>query len=207
MSEENFKFAAIFLTGFLAFFYFLQTALNFNPAYNAFNSPIYNYFLSIFGHANLNHLFNNMFFIGLFGSIFEKLTDAKTILATFILSGLFANLSAFLFFPNSYIIGASGGAMGILAALAIYRPNKIGIVLGIPAPMYMVLLGYIIINLVGLSAATNVAYEAHLFGIVIGSIIGYRLRKKPFINQKEDNENASEWEKTIERWEEKYMKN
>ena len=135
------------------------------------------------------------------------MTSTKTFLWTFIASGLFANLSAFIFFPESSIIGASGAAMGVLAALAVYRPRKIGLALGVPLPMWAVLVAYVFINLVGLPAASNVAYEAHMFGLVIGTVIGYRLREKPYTRKIDSGEESEQdnWRERIREWEEKWM--
>ncbi|MFB6114864.1 MAG: rhomboid family intramembrane serine protease, partial [Candidatus Nanohalobium sp.] len=155
------------------------------------------------------HLFNNLFFIALFGSIYELHTSEYNLYKTFLVSALFANLAAFIFFPDSFIIGASGGAMGILAALTVYRPNQIGLALGIPAPMWAVLIIYIFINFAGLTGAGNVAYEAHLLGILSGAYLGYRQRERPLIPDEDEDsgsEQVSDWEKRIKNWEEKYMK-
>jgi len=203
--NDTFRFVALQLCLVLGAVYFIQFVTGFNPGFNASISPFYKFFTSIFGHSGLEHLFNNLFFIGLFGSILERYTSGKVFVATFLVSGLFANLSAFLFFPSSFIIGASGGAMGILSALAVYRPNQIGLALGIPLPMWAVLILYVLIQFVGLTGSTNTAYEAHLFGLVVGSFIGYRMRDKAFLDSDESEDDEEEWKSRIRSWEEKWM--
>lgn len=204
--KNRFHFVALLFTAFLGLVYYVQVLTGFNPGYNAAISPWWKFFTAIFGHSDLQHLLNNAFFLGLFGSIFERVTSGRYFLGTFIAAGLFANITAFLFFPNTFIIGASGGAMGVLAALAVYQPKRIGLVFGVPAPMWAVLGGYIFLNLAGLTGGNNVAYEAHLFGLVVGAAIGFHLRERPFLEPGEDeDEEDSEWKRRIRDWEKKYM--
>lgn len=208
---DDFRWGAVKLSALISLVFGLQVFYNLELAYKAFESPLWKFFTSIVAHGGPEHLFNNLFFIALFGSIYELHTSEKEFYKAFFLSALFANLTAFVFFPDSYIVGASGGAMGVLAALSVYRPNQTGLALGIPAPMWAVLGIYIFTNFAGVTGAGNTAYEAHLMGIVSGAYIGYRKRKKPLISS-EDGEDGEEdefsnWERRISKWEEKYMKN
>lgn len=189
----------------LGLVFLVQSVTGFNPGFNASVSPLYKFFTSILGHSGMEHLFNNLFFLGLFGSILERYTSGRFFLYTFLVSALFANLSAFIFFPNSYVIGASGGAMGVLAALAVYRPNQIGLALGVPLPMWAVLILYTLIQFAGLTGSTNTAYEAHLFGMVSGAVIGYRMRENDLLDSNKDSNEEDEWRERIREWEEKWM--
>lgn len=203
--QKEFNFAALKLCAVFIGVYALQVFYGFEPGFNAATSPIWKFFISIFGHSSLEHLFNNLFFIGLFGSILERLSSPRTLLATFLVSALFANISAFIFFPSSFIIGASGGGMGIMAALAVYRPNQIGLALGIPVPMWAALGMYILTNLAGLTGSTNVAYEAHLLGMVAGGLIGLYLRDSSDKSREEKTDEMDNWRERIKDWEEKWM--
>lgn len=208
---EDFKWGAVKLSAVLSMVFGVQIFFNIELAYMAFESPLWKFFTSIIAHGGTEHLFNNLFFIALFGSIYELHTSEKEFYKTFLISALFANLTAFVFFTDSFIIGASGGAMGILAALSIYRPNQIGLALGIPAPMWAVLIIYIFTNFAGVTGVGNTAYEAHLFGIISGAFIGYRMRRKPLISSEDEEDNEvvddefSNWDRRISKWEEKYM--
>jgi len=190
LSNENLNFTALKLCGLLTVVYILQLATGFDPGFQAYDSPNINFFLSFLGHSSLEHLFNNLFFIGLFGTLFELLTSRKTFIYTFLISAIFANFSAFIFYTDSAIIGASGGAMGLLSALAIYRPKKIGLAMGVPVPMWVVLIIYILINTAGLGVDTSTAYEAHLFGLVTGSIIGSWLRNQDSESEYDSKRNS-----------------
>ncbi|MFB6180636.1 MAG: rhomboid family intramembrane serine protease [Candidatus Nanohalobium sp.] len=205
-TEEGYSYAALQFSFLLAVVFLGQTFLDLKLGFNPSQSPAWKFLASFLAHSGPEHLLNNLFFIALFGSIYELHTSSKEFYKAFLLSALFANLSAFLFYPESIIIGASGGAMGVLAALTVYRPNQVGLVLGVPAPMYMVLIAYILINFVGLSASTGVAYEAHLMGIIAGSLLGYRQREKALLQKEDSDQEEKDWEQKIREWEEKYMK-
>lgn len=206
---EDFNWGAVKLSALLSLVFGLQVFYNLELAYQAFESPFWKFFTSIIAHGGPEHLLNNLFFIALFGSIYELHTSEKEFYKAFFISALFANIAAFIFFPDSFIVGASGGAMGVLAALTVLRPNQIGLALGIPAPMWAVLIIYVFINFAGLTGGGNTAYEAHLLGLVSGALIGYRKRGKPFVPENDEDSVSDEvgnWERRIQKWEEKYMK-
>lgn len=204
MKDQKFNFTALKLCAVFIGVYALQVLYGFEPGFNASSSPFWKFFTSVIGHSGPEHLFNNIFFIGLFGSILERLSSSRTLIATFLVSALFANLSAFVFFPETFIIGASGGGMGILAALAVYRPNKIGLALGVPLPMWAALAVYVFINVAGLTALNNTAYEAHLLGMVVGAVVGLHLRDSSERSDEEDLEEEN-WRERIKDWEDKWM--
>lgn len=202
------KFSAIHLAIILGVVYVLQVIIGFEPGFRAGVSPEWKFLTSFFGHSDMEHLYNNLFFITLFGTIYRLLTSEKIFWGTFIVSALFANTTAFIFYPDSYIIGASGGAMGLLSALAVYKPRKIGLALGVPAPMYAVLVVYILINFAGITGSSTVAYEAHLFGLVTGFVIGIWLREREDEEEKagkKADKESDNWEDKIRNWEQKYM--
>jgi membrane associated rhomboid family serine protease len=186
----------------------LQASTGFDPAFQAGQSEWWKFFASFLGHSGMEHLFNNLFFIGLFGTMYRSFTSEKVFWSTFLVSAVSANLTAFIFYPNSPIIGASGGAMGLLSALAVYKPRKPGLALGVPLPMYMTLFAYLFINFVGVTGSSGVAYEAHLFGLFTGAVFGLWLRdeEKRKKEGKTDEEVEDDgWKKRIRDWEEKYM--
>ena len=204
--NKRFNFVAVFLTISLFFVYSYQVFFDFNPGFQPGESPSINFLLSIFGHSSGEHLYNNMFFIAVFGSLYELYTSDEYFVLTFLVSGLFANLSAFIFFTDSFIIGASGGAMGVLAALAIYKPRSVGLGFGTPLPMWAILILYLFIDLTGLTTDTNIANEAHLMGMLCGFYFGYRIRENPLIPSIDlESESDEEWKRRIRDWEEKYM--
>lgn len=207
MPESDFNWTALKLCSLLTIVFAVQVFTGFNPGFKP-SEPVWKFFTSIVGHSGIEHLTNNLFFIALFGSVYERWTSSRILLTTFLISALAGNLTAFIFYPNSFIIGASAGGMGVMAALAFYKPNQIGLGLGVPLPMWAVLLSYIFIDVSGLTATTDVANEAHLLGVLAGSIIGWNLRDNRYGKEKSDsNANLREdsWKQKIRDWEEKWM--
>jgi membrane associated rhomboid family serine protease len=203
MSDERFRFGAVKLCGLLGAVFAFQVFSNFELGFRASEPVYWRFFTSFFAHSDLEHLLNNLFFIGLFGSMYEAMTSQRAMAGTFLASAVFANFSAFIFFQDSILIGASGGAFGLLAAAAVYRPNSPALALGVPMPMWAGLLLYTLVNLVGITGAGNVAHEAHLLGIVAGALIGLQLRGGDRSEEKE--EDFSDWRSRIREWERKYM--
>jgi len=198
------RFTALKFCGFLIAVLGFQVFVEPDLGFNASSSPWWKFFTSFVAHSGPEHLLNNLFFLGLFGSLYEGMTSGRTFLATFFVSAVFANLTAFIFFPETVIIGASGGAFGIMAALAVYRPNSLGLAMGVPVPMWAAFLLYLGIQLAGLTASNFTAYEAHLFGMVSGSIIGLYLHEDKDSSDDEDLEEEN-WRDRVREWEEKYM--
>lgn len=94
-----------------------------------------------------------------------------------------------------------------MAALAVYRPNAPGFAMGVPLPMWAVLVIYAFIDFAGLTGATNVAHEAHLLGIIAGGYFGYAMRRQKSREQEseDEKEEIDNWQQRIREWEEKYM--
>ena len=221
-AEDELSYVSLYLCAFLFLVYGLQTFFSLELAYRP-GVEYYRFFTSFLAHSSLEHLLNNLFFIGLFGTIYEMHTDSETVLFTFVVSAVLANFTAFVFYPETFILGASAGAMGILAALAVYRPNQIGVGLGVPMPMWAVLVGYIFIDFVGLAGTNTTANEAHLAGLLVGGLMGHRLRsnkdrskssnrsksklsKENNGSQQNEDLDIDNWETKIREWEEKWMK-
>jgi membrane associated rhomboid family serine protease len=154
---------------------------------------------SIFLHGSFEHLFYNMFALGLFGSVLERIIGGKKFLILFFVSGVIAGMGSVLFYTAS--IGASGAIFGIIGTLGILRPGmRVYMGYGVPMPMAIAVVLWAIGDLVGLFAPSEVANAAHLFGLAFGLILGFYLRKQykeTQIKRKEpkiDEEEFEEWE-------------
>lgn len=85
-----------------------------------------------FLHRGFFHIMSNMAIVYYFGTTFINLTHKKKLLALYLLGGIFSGifyLVTFNFFPQIqsntiYLVGASGSAMAILAAVATLIPNR-----------------------------------------------------------------------------------
>ena len=131
---------------------------------------------SIFLHGGFQHLFFNMFALGLFGLILENIIGSRNFLLVFFSSGIVASIGAAMFYPAS--LGASGAIYGILGTLAVLRPKMSVWVFGVPMPMFVAAILWALIDIVGMFAPSGIANAAHIFGLGFGVITGLLLRKK-----------------------------
>ena len=131
----------------------------------------------IFLHGSLEHLFYNMLALVLFGLVLEKIIGDKNFLITFFASGIAAGIGSILFYSSS--LGASGAIYGVMGALAVLRPRMTTYVgLGIPMPLVVAVILWSIGDIFGIFfPSDNIAYAAHIFGLVFGLAYGFYLRK------------------------------
>jgi len=156
---------------------------------------------SIFLHGSVEHLFYNMFALGLFGSILELIIGGKKFLILFFVSGIISSAGSVLFYIAS--IGASGAIFGVLGSLGALRPKMTVYIGFVPMPMALAVVLWAMGDLIGLFAPTEIAHAAHLFGLAFGLIAGFYLRKQykevqskrkePEIDNKEFREWENEW--------------
>jgi len=125
---------------------------------------------SMFVHANIVHLFGNMFFFLIFGLRAEDLFKAKEYLLIYFLSGLTGNLLSLLFGPAYISVGASGAIFGVFGACIIYVRRAVGqsIISALAYAFFLLLM----------SSGAGVNNMAHLGGLVIGLLLGYVLATK-----------------------------
>lgn len=205
---ERFKFYAVWLCLICIGMFILQNLIpGFTDALILDKQSYYQpwrFLTSIFLHGGWMHLLYNLFALGLFGSILEKLIGGRKFLAIFFLAGIFANLVAVNFYASS--LGASGAIYGVLGCLAFIRPGMAIWAFGLPMPMFIAVILWIAGSVIGIFVPSNVGDIAHLSGIVIGLLFGLvlRLRRKP--RKTEYNYSIKIPEDYIRDWERRYMK-
>ena len=151
--------------------------LAFIPAY--LSSRPWTFITAIFLHANLTHLFFNGFALFIFGSYFEARAAKPTFLFVYFLGGILGNIGFVLTSSNPYVagLGASGAIYGIMGALAILTPRAVVFVMGLPMPMIAALFLWIGLSVFGIIfPLENIAYGAHLFGLLAGIGVALYLR-------------------------------
>jgi len=124
-------------------------------------------FTAMFIHADIVHLFGNMFFLLVFGLRAEDLFSIPEYFLIYVLSGLVGNVLTLLLGPNTVSVGASGAIFGMFGACTIYVRRTIGQSI-LTALVYSFFLLMI-------SSGPNVNFLAHLGGLVAGLLIGYAL--------------------------------
>jgi membrane associated rhomboid family serine protease len=148
-----------------------------------FTSEPWTIVTSLFVHADLFHILGNMVTLYFFGTYLTTLVGETKFLATYFLGGLLGNVFYILYalyapWGDSYIgvVGASGAVFAIGGALAVLRPNlKVLVFFIIPMPLWAAVIGgFLLLTLI--SAGLNIAWEAHLGGLVLGLIAGFLFR-------------------------------
>ena len=149
------------------------------PIQTPFFKP-YQIFTHMFSHANLGHIFFNMFGLWMFGKILENFWGPKRFLFFYLACGLgaaFAHLVVQYLTGNpAYAVGASGAVMGIFIAFGYLFPNTQLYLMFIPIPIKAkyLMIGLVALDLFGGFAqisGDNIAHFAHLGGAITGFII------------------------------------
>jgi len=168
---------------------FIATSLKSDLIYDlhlvpaTFTSEPWTIATSLFVHADLFHILGNMVTLYFFGTYLTTLVGETKFLATYFLGGLLGNVFYVLYalyapWGDSYIgvVGASGAVFAIGGALAVLRPNlKVLVFFIIPMPLWAAVIGgFLLLTLI--SAGLNIAWEAHLGGLVLGLIAGFLFR-------------------------------
>lgn len=117
-------------------------------------------------HGSIFHVLLNMYTLWIFGQFLENLLGRGRYLALYLLSALAGSLGVlFLADPFTPVVGASGAIFGLMGAFLVIQRR-----LGGNAKQLLVLIG---INLViGFIPGLNIAWQAHVGGIIGGALLG-----------------------------------
>lgn len=132
-----------------------------------------------FLHANLPHIFFNMFAVYMFGRGLEEIWGARRFLVFYFTSIIAAGITQLAFTAltdeGGRTEGASGGVFGILLAFAVLFPRQKLLLLfpPIPMPAWVFVSLYAVAELVMGVVGTQqgVAHFAHLGGMVGGALV------------------------------------
>jgi membrane associated rhomboid family serine protease len=131
---------------------------------------------SMFVHGSLWHILFNMISLYFLGSFLLRAAGERSFLAVFFLGGLVGNiLFALLAGPFTTGIGASGAIFALGGALAVMLPRVPVFIFFIPVP---VPLWVAIIIFFLFSFLPNIAWQAHLGGLLLGLVAGLILRRR-----------------------------
>jgi membrane associated rhomboid family serine protease len=135
---------------------------------------------NLFVHAGLWHILANMLMLYFFGSYLLGLLGEVRFLIVYFAGGLLGNLLFFLL-GNEYaiVVGASGALLAVMGAMAVMRPRlKVLIWFLFPVDLWIlvVVIGALIIPTQ--MESSNIAWQAHIGGLVLGLASGLYFRKK-----------------------------
>jgi uncharacterized protein len=131
---------------------------------------------AMFLHVDIWHLFSNMLTLYFFGTFCLQLIGARWFLVVYFVGGIFGNILFLLLAPDwSSVVGASGAVYAIGGVLAAMRPTlKVYLYFFIPLPLWVVvIIGFLITAPIG-----NIAWQAHLGGLIVGLLAGLYFRRK-----------------------------
>jgi membrane associated rhomboid family serine protease len=141
---------------------------------------------NLFVHSGLWHIFANMITLYFFGSFLSRLIGTPRFLLVYFVGGIVGNiffLLIALYTPlassSSIAIGASGAVFALGGVLAVLMPKLRVFVFPIPAPIPLwiaVIGGFIVLTI--FSSFLNIAWQAHLGGLLLGLIAGYFFRRQ-----------------------------
>ena len=150
---------------------------------NAYGFHLWQPFTYMFMHANLSHLFFNMFALWMFGNTLENFWGTKRFIVYYLACGLGAGLLS-LAIPGYHLtIGASAAVYGLLLAFGMTFPNEyIYLYFLMPIKTKWFVTGMIVIELLQgiFYSYDGVAHFAHLGGMLIGFLLIMWWRKHPF---------------------------
>lgn len=124
---------------------------------------------SLFLHSPLSylHIIFNMFSLFVIGPPLELALGRWRFLALYLLSGLGGSVAVLLMAPTTGVLGASGAIFGLLGAFFIIQRR-----LGGRNMQIIVVIG---INLVIGFIIPNIAWQAHVGGLVVGGLVAFVL--------------------------------
>jgi len=136
---------------------------------------------NLFIHSGVWHIFANMITLYFFGSFLSRLIGTPKFLLVYFIGGIVGNIFFILLPPSplSIAIGASGAVFALGGVLAVLMPKLRVFVFPIPAPIPLwiaVIGGFILLTV--LSPFLNIAWQAHLGGLVSGLAAGYIFRRR-----------------------------
>jgi len=132
---------------------------------------------SMFIHSGLWHIIANMLALFFFGTYLSKLVGEGRFLVAYLGGGILGNILFILLAPSfSIAVGASGAIFALGGVLTVMMPRlKVFIFpIPIPLPLWLAVIGGFLV----LSFLPNVAWQAHLGGLVFGLIAGYFFRRR-----------------------------
>ena len=117
-------------------------------------------------HGSILHVLLNMYTLWILGQILEPMLGRTRFLSLYLLSGLAGSLGVlFLSNPGQPVVGASGAIFGLMGAFLVIQRR-----LGGSSTQLLILVG---INLViGFLPGLNIAWQAHVGGLIGGAVLG-----------------------------------
>jgi membrane associated rhomboid family serine protease len=134
-------------------------------------------FTYMFSHISVGHIFANMLVLFFAGNFLQQITGQSRILAIYIYGGLIGGALTIIFhstIPVLYehalpLIGASGSIMALVFATATLAPRaKVLFFFLVEVELIYLALGYLIVDLIGITYTDGIGHICHLGGALTG---------------------------------------
>ena len=141
-----------------------------------------------FLHADMGHLFFNMFTLFMFAPVVINYFGSASFFLIYMGSLVFGSLLTLLMHKNDYsyrAIGASGAVTGILYSAILIDPSMSLYLffIPIPIPAYLFGIGYLLYSIYGMKAKNdNIGHTAHFGGAIGGYLITLTKEPAMFVN-------------------------
>lgn len=122
--------------------------------------------LFVHSQGSLLHILFNMFSLFIFGPLIEGMVGRARFLALYLVAGLGGSVAVLVLAPVTPVVGASGAIFGLLGAYFVIQRK-----LGGNNVQILIVIG---LNLViGFLPGTNIAWQAHLGGLIAGAAVAF----------------------------------
>ena len=133
---------------------------------------------ALFLHANVLHILFNMYALFIFGPILEHGLGRWRFVALYLLSGLGGSVAVLFLAPGIAVLGASGAIFGLFSAFFVIQRH-----MGGNSMQMLIVIG---LNLAIGFIIPQVAWQAHVGGLVIGALVALVfLRTRPLAKRNE----------------------
>ena len=124
----------------------------------------------VLGHADWNHLLNNMMLLLVLGPMLEEKYGTKNIVFVMLATAVATAVLNMIFFPNVALLGASGivFAMVLLSSITSTDGHTIPLTFVLVAVLYI---GQQVYE--GLFVADNISQMGHIVGGLVGTALGF----------------------------------
>ena len=128
----------------------------------------------VFGHADWNHLLNNMMYLLILGPMLEEKYGTSNLLFVMLATAVVTGIVNMVFFPRVALLGASGivFAFILLSSITSSQAGTIPVTFILVAVLYF---GQQIYQ--SLFVADNISQLAHIIGGVVGSALGFVMNR------------------------------
>jgi len=143
-----------------------------------------------FNHANLLHIFFNMFIFAMIGPGVEMVLGSERFLKFYLFCGVVGGILIALLDPSpSPVVGASGAIFGVMVAFALFFPReKFYLYFLVPVEARWLVIGLGVFSLImvarvymGAPVGGNISHFGHLAGMIAAILFFYLRKWLPFL--------------------------